>query len=137
MGGSPKKSELEKRLSGSDRPDSKAGPIPFTALEVLPKPPDWLSNHFALQEWNRLGALLVEQRLLTEAGLSAFGNLCCIHGDILQLRVAGCTPKGSLLSVYRSLTKDFGLTPNAPLPVKLGSHAASANRFTQHGTRPA
>lgn len=92
----------------------------------------------AVKEWQRLAPILVANKLLTEAGLSAFGMLCSLHGKLVQLFAAGESPNASMVASYRNLVNDFGLTPVAQGKVKpSGADSAPGNRFASNGRRGA
>lgn len=100
-----------KLLTGTFRPD-RAAPTGanLPPLTETPPPPDWLPNAHAVREWKRLVPFLIGARLLTETALSALGHLCALHGKLVQLWSAGETPTGHLVSQYRLLAADFGLS---------------------------
>lgn len=125
-----------KLLSGTDQPCRRdEGGAEYEPLEQIPEPPDWLPNAHAVKEYNRLGPVLHKNRLLTEAGVMAFAHLCAIHGKIVQLYAAGESPTGHLLSQYRNLINDFGLTPVAQGKVRPTEAKAKGNKFAGNGRR--
>lgn len=139
MSGPPRKPLALKLISGTDRRDRRAPApmIPLPAVDAVPEPPDWLPNAYAVAEWHRVAPILVANRLLTEAGLSALGMLCSLHGKIVQLYSAGASPSGHMLAQWRNLSNDFGLTPGSRVrPVAAPAPGAPANRFAQRGKRP-
>ena len=91
----------------------------------------------AVKEWDRLAAILAANRLLTEASLSALGQMCALHGKIVQLYAAGESPNASLIAQYRALANDFGLTPVAQGKVRPHGEAPAKNEFSNNGKRPA
>lgn len=126
-----------KVVAGTDRPDRDAEPtIEHEPVSALPDPPDWLPNAHAVKEWQRLGPILVNVGLLTDAGLSAFGTLCALHGKLVQLWAAGESPTGHMLAQYRALINDFGLTPVAQGKVKTAEPEKKGNKFADNGRRP-
>ena len=136
MPGPGKKPTSLKVVAGTDRPDRRnESSAELPAVSELPRAPSWLSNAHAKKEWDRLGPILVANGLLTEAGLSAFGVMCSLHGKIIQLFAAGETPVASMVSQYRNLVNDFGLTPVAQGKVKPTSDAKKENRFSRNGRR--
>src|SRR5690606_25689481 len=119
MPGPGKKPRALKVVAGTDRADRaqvEAGELPLTA--EIPSAPDWLPNAHAVKEWERLAPILHAVGLLTNAGLSALGMLCALHGKLVQLWSAGESPTGHMLAQYRALVNDFGLTPVAQGKVK-------------------
>ena len=125
-----------KVLSGTVQPCRDAGPvIDLPLVDGVPHAPDWLPNSHAMREFDRLAPILVANRLLTEAGLMALAHLCALHGKIVQLYAAGESPTGHLISQYRNLINDFGLTPVAQGKVKAGGEAPKGNKFANNGNR--
>ena len=133
----PRKPRALKVVAGTDQPCRDiASPAEIPALDAIPKPPDWLPNAHAVKEWKRLAPILVANRLLTEGGLSALGQLCALHGKVVQLYAAGEAPVASMVAQLRNLINDFGLTPVAQGKVKPVGDAPAKNAFTQNGRRP-
>lgn len=129
----PRRSATVKAISGSREPTLPTL-SPLAPLEAPPEPPDWLPNAHALKEWKRLAPILVLNKRLTEAGLSALGMLCSMHGQIVQTYAAGQSPTASLMTQYRNLLGDFGVTGAAA-----GAGAGQTpptNPFAKHGRRP-
>lgn len=107
MPGPGKKSASLKILSGTDQPCRRTGDVVALPLaESVPLAPDWLPNAHAVKEWDRLAPILHRVGLLTEAGLSALGTLCALHGKLVQLWAAGEAPTGHMLAQYRNLVND-------------------------------
>jgi hypothetical protein len=126
----PRKPGHLKVIAGTDQPCRRETiEIDYPPLEQCPDPPDWLPNSHALKEWNRLGRILTANKLLNDANLAAFGQLCALHGKLTQLWAAGETPTGHLLAQYRNLINDFGLTPVARGRVKAAPEGKGANKF--------
>lgn len=135
----PRKPSSLKVIAGTDQP-CRALPKDAAALPVIsdvPAAPDWLPNAHAVREWERLTPILVANKLLTEAGLSALGMLCALHGKLVQLWAAGEAPVASMVAQYRSLINDFGLTPVAQGKVRPVASEAQANPFAKNGKRGA
>jgi phage terminase small subunit len=139
MPGPGKKPATLKAVSGTTRPDRpQASMTELPLIAETPQPPDWLPNGHAVKEWERLAPILVANKLLTEAGLSAFGMLCALHGKLVQLWAAGEAPVASMVAQYRNLINDFGLTPVAQGKVKqVGSDEPTGNKFAGNGKRAA
>lgn len=138
MPGPSKKPRSLKVVAGTERKDRDQPPaVDLPAISAVPMPPDWLPNAHAIKEWNRLAPILVANKLLTEAGLSAFGMLCALHGKLVQLWSAGEAPVASMVSQYRNLINDFGLTPVAQGKVKPVGETPAANKFSGNGKRAA
>jgi phage terminase small subunit len=103
----------------------------------VPSAPDWLPNAHAVKEWNRLAPILTANKLLTEAGLSALGQMCALHGKLVQLWSAGEAPVASMMTQYRNLANDFGLTPASLGKVKPVAETETGNKFAKNGKRSA
>ena len=128
----PRKPTSLKVVAGTDRPCRRpeSAPVEIPALDHIPDPPDWLPNAHAVKEWQRLAPILTANKLLTEAGLSALGQLCALHGKVVQLYAAGEAPVASMVAQLRGLMNDFGLTPVAQGKVKAGGDETKAgNKF--------
>jgi phage terminase small subunit len=121
-----------KLLSGTARADRTApDPSPLPALDNVPPAPDWLPNAHAANEWRRLAPVLMANKLLTTANIGAFGQLCAVHGRLVALWAASETPRAALISIYRGLLADLGLSA-MPAP----SNINPANRFANNGRKP-
>ena len=138
MPGPGKKPASLKAIAGTERAD-RATPdgVRLPPLSEAPAPPDWLPNVHAVGEWNRLAPLLVANGLLTEGGLSALGNLCALHGKMVQLWAAGESPTANMIGQYRGWVNDFGLTPVAQGKVKPVTDKSESNPFARNGQRAA
>lgn len=137
MPGPGKKPSTLKIIAGTQRKDRmpESG-IDLPALDAVPEPPDWLPNAHAVKEWQRLAPILVANKLLTEGGLSALGQLCALHGNVVQMYAAGISPVASMIAQLRNLTNDFGLTPVAQGKVKPVGEGPAKNAFSKNGQRP-
>ena len=128
----PRKPTSLKVVAGTDQPCRRpeSAPVEMPALDHIPDSPDWLPNAHAVKEWQRLAPILTANKLLTEAGLSALGQLCALHGKVVQLYAAGEAPVASMVAQLRGLMNDFGLTPVAQGKVKAGGDETKAgNKF--------
>lgn len=138
MPGPGKKPARLKVVAGTERKDRAIAPsVELPTVSQVPPHPDWLPNAHAIKEWERLAPILVANKLLTEAGLSALGMLCALHGKLVQLWSAGEAPVASMVSQYRNLINDFGLTPVAQGKVKPVGAEPEGNRFAKNGKRSA
>ena len=127
-----------KAIAGTIQPCRDIPQVELPVIAEIPPAPDWLPNAHAIREWDRLAPILVANKLLTQAGLSAFGLLCAQHGKMVQLFLAGESPNAAMLASYRNLINDFGLTPVAQGKVKLGAPAQEkGNAFANNGQRRA
>ncbi len=113
----PRNATSVSKLRGSNNPtrDKYRAQEDVIAEELpeIPDPPDWLPNAFAVKEWKRLAPVLTELGLLNHANVNAFGALCAVQGKLMHVFSLGESPNAQLLSQYRSLINDFGLTPAA------------------------
>lgn len=138
MPGPGKKPAGLKVVAGTQRKDrEQPPPVDLPTIGEVPAAPDWLPNAHAIKEWDRLAPILVANKLLTEGGLSAFGMLCSLHGKLVQLWAAGEAPVASMVSQYRNLINDFGLTPVAQGKVKAVGDGPKENPFARNGKRTA
>lgn len=135
MPGPGKKPAGLKVVAGTSRKDREVDSVELPVIESVPAAPDWLPNAHAVKEWDRLAPILVANKLLTEAGTSALAHLCALHGKIVQLYAAGEAPVASMVSQYRNLINDFGLTPVAQGKVKSVGDKPESNQFARNGKR--
>jgi len=138
MPGPGKKPKHLKVVAGTSRKDRE--PEAFVDLPVIdeaPEPPDWLLNAHAVNEWKRLARILTANKILTEAGLSALGQVCNLHGEIVRQTSVGMMPPAHLFAQYRAMANDFGLTPVAQGKVKpSGEKEKPGGRFAGIGKKP-
>jgi phage terminase small subunit len=126
----PRKPDKLKALAGTDQAcRALLDAIELPLADELPPPPEWLKNPHSRAEWERLGSILFANKLLTEAGLSSFAQLCALHGAVVQLYDAGMTPHASMISQLRGLMNDFGLTPVAQGKVRPSGDEKGGNKF--------
>jgi hypothetical protein len=138
MPGPGKKPASLKAVAGTERKDRENIPlVEYETIDYVPPAPDWLPNHHAVTEWNRLAPFLARYKLLTEGGLAALGMLCSLHGKCVQLFQAGECPNASMVGAYRNLINDFGLTPVAQGKVKSVQPEETGNKFKNNGKRAA
>ncbi len=135
--GNPRKPTSLKVVAGTDRPDREPQQaVDLPLVSAVPSPPDWLPNAHATKEWERLAPILHANKLLTEAGLSALGQLCALHGNTVQMYAAGLAPVASMVSQLRGFLNDFGLTPVAQGKVRpSGDAEKSGNAFGNNGAK--
>lgn len=132
----PKKPRALKVVAGTIKPSrDEKQEVELPALVDVPEPPDWLPNAHAVKEWKRLAPILVANKLLTEVGMSPLGNLCALHGKMVQLWAAGEAPVASMVAQYRNLINDFGMTPVSQGKVKAVGEEPAGNKFAQRGKR--
>ena len=132
----PRKPDKIKALQGTEQAcRALLDTLELPLADELPPPPEWLKNAHARAEWERLGTILFQNKLLTEAGMSAFAQLCAVHGAIVQLYDAGLSPHASMLTQLRGLMNDFGLTPVAQGKVRPSGEGEKGNKFGGNGKR--
>lgn len=124
----PAKANHLKVIGGSREPLTEPG-IELPELDELPEAPDWLARGAAVDEWNRLGPVMVANRLLTSGNVMAFAHLCALHGSLVGRYMADEHPSGHTYAQYRNLVNDFGLTPVAQGKVKPRVEAKKSNPF--------
>jgi len=129
---SPKPASL-KAIAGTNRKDREViDAVELPLIDKVPCAPDWLPNAHAVKEWDRLAPILHANNLLTQAGVSALGALCSLHGKIVQLFAAGECPTANMLGQYRALINDFGLTPVAQGRIKQSVSEKKTNKFANN-----
>lgn len=131
----PTKPDNVKYLCGSRQPKA-ADPVDMPLVDKVPTAPNWLPNAHAKKEFQRLAAILHANRLLTEASVMPLAHLCAVYGKLVQLWSAGEAPSGHMLSQYRNMINDFGLTPVSQSKVRPGAGAGTGgNKFAGNGKR--
>lgn len=129
----PRKPHNLKVIAGTDQPCRDAAPaVDLPLVDEVPAAPDWLPNAHAIKEWQRLAPILHANRLLTEASLSTLGQLCALHGKVVQLYAAGECPHASMVAQLRGLSNDFGLTPVAQGKVRPSGEEKGGNKFASN-----
>jgi len=131
----PRKPTNLKVLAGTSRADRDGNVVDLPLVDDVPAAPTWLPNAHAKKEFQRLAPILHANRLLTEAGIMALAHMCALHGKIVQLYAAGEAPTGHMLSQYRNLINDFGLTPAAQGKVTAAGERSKGNRFKDGGPK--
>jgi phage terminase small subunit len=128
-----------KIVAGTNRPDRDTETVvDLPLITDIPEAPNWLPNAHAVAEFDRLAAILVANKLLTEAGVMPLAHMCAAHGKIVQLYAAGEGPTASQQGTLRVMCNDFGLTPVSQGKVKSGGEGEKAgNRFARNGKKPA
>lgn len=97
----------EKKLRG--RPAGGSG----LAGELVrdPKAPEWLTDAVALGYFRRRAAELAEAGVLATSDIDQLAHLASIHAALVRTWNSGETPKASLVTQFRLLATEFGLTP--------------------------
>lgn len=105
------------------------GNVRARPLRAIPKPPAWMKNKWALEEWDEIAPELVENRLLTKASLRAFVFMISLCGEI----IAEFEKKGKFnvayLVQYRLLLNEFGLTPCSQMRAHVAPETENENPF--------
>ena len=123
-----RKSDHLKLLAGTSRYDRAAPTTPvLPVLDVVPNPPAWLVNLEAVREWHRLAGVLTANKLLHAGNLSLFGQMCALHGYLVQAWATGEPPTAALISTHRATCVALGL-----LGMGLPKAAGTLNKFSTH-----
>ena len=137
MSGPSKTHPHLKAIAGTSRADREAPEsVALPSIEAVPKPVDWLPNAHAVKEWERLAPILVANKILSEADLSAFGHMCALHGKMVQLWAAGEAPTGHMVAQYNALAGAFGLSPAWRSKVKPSGNKDEGNKFSAFKKSP-
>ena len=136
-----------KVLQGTARVDRPApAPLEQPTYRQLPDAPGFLDAH-GVRYFTEMGEILIANRLLTALSYGPFCVLCALHQKLTVLLSAGELPPGGVLSQYRMLCCEFGMTPASqtrvgPMvgnPLKPGQGGgdppAPGNRFAQNGAQ--
>lgn len=141
--GRPKKPRHLKAIAGTlqkcrDGETPKGEQPALGRVEFAQAAPDWLSTTFARKEWDRLQPMLVGAGVLAPADLGPLGVLCEIYGQIVDAGTRRNPITASLVSQYRGLCSEFGITPVSRQRVRGGDVPSTpANRFGTIGRKPA
>lgn len=105
-------------------------------VEALPPPPDWLGEYGA-KEWDRVGPILVQLRLLTDSDLLTFAAYCAnvqlMIESMIDIEKNGTTILGArgevrnpalasfaqAVTALRALACEFGMTPSSRARMRL------------------
>ena len=129
MAGPGKKPQSLKKVAGTERPDRDSTPtIQGQSCETVPPPPAWLRPH-AAADWEYLAPLLQANGLLFKTNLKPLAILCALGGQIQDSYEQGEPPQAFLVSQYRALFNDFGMTPVAMGRIKPIGSQESGNPF--------
>lgn len=128
----------EMRGNPSKRPLNKSEPKPAPVF-ILPEPPEHLGD-YGMKEWSRVGPILMQNNLLTEADLSIF-EAYCMNVQILVISAQsidedGLTVRGErgghvrnpalaafgqASTAIRAFAAEFGMSPSSRSRIKLPS----------------
>lgn len=138
--GNPRTPSHLSAIQGSARPGREQAyaenpALEFEKLTELPPAPNWMPNAYAVEEYNRCGALLLANRLLTQGSITTLATYAATHGKIAGLFLAGETPKATLIGQFLQLAGSLGLTPKAASQMRIGAPAAEKkpNAFASNG----
>lgn len=138
MPGPTRSSAALRELAGTNRPDRDPvdTPSPGQIITLMPPSPVWMLDRWALDEWRRLGPILLRAGLLTQGNIHAFAQLCATHGALASTYERGGVPVASSVSQYIKLVGEFGLTPASARRVTAPDPAGNkGNRFGGNGKR--
>jgi phage terminase small subunit len=131
--GPAKRPTYLKVLSGTAPLDAPPDAPPVAqdrALTALPAPPDWLPNEVARQEWQKVGAALVDRGMVDDTRLMTLGIYCALTGRITQKFQAGETPAAHLVAQHSKLAKELGIL-GAPKGTDDTPSPASSSRLAR------
>lgn len=125
-----------KSLQGTSRPD-RTQPTgvseEFEPVALMPPPPAWMTDAWALDEWHKLGPILLRVGLLTKGTLNGFAQLCSLHGELATGYQNKQSPQGTTLNAYIKLITEFGLTPAAAGKISHPDPVQQGNKFRNNG----
>ena len=134
--GAKPQSQKQKEAKGERRPSQRTVTVvEFPKVKVMPDPPDWM-NEDGKQMWLELGPQLVAQRVLTDADLYAFAELCFIRGELIDKHRRRIEPTAAERSVFQRHCAEFGLTPTSRTRVG-GNSDNTKNPFNRNGPQTA
>jgi P27 family predicted phage terminase small subunit len=105
-------------------------------VNELPPPPEWMGD-YGVKEWERVGPVLVELRLLSDADLLAFAAYCAnvdlMIESMIDIQKNGTTIMGArgevrnpalasfaqAVTALRALACEFGMTPSSRARMRL------------------
>jgi phage terminase small subunit len=101
-----------KALRGTVRPDRTVASVSslLPKMDVVPSPPDWMTDPAAVREWSELAPQLVACGVLRVTMVSSLAHLCQLHAALLAGYRSGEEPKAALFTAYTRLAGLFGLT---------------------------
>lgn len=101
-----------KVLQGTDQPSRMSGKVEgVEVFDELPEPPAWIGGGAANAEYHRLGKVLIANKILTNTSTGGFLLLCALHGQIVSNMEQGLGLDTKLITQYRALITEYGLTP--------------------------
>ena len=92
--------------------------------------PAWMQDEAAIAEFKRLAAVLTANKMLTGGNVQILAHLAMLHARVTASWTEGGTPSAALLTVYRRLAGDLGLTA-LPMPTP----TSKPNRFFELAAR--
>lgn len=146
------KSKAEKEKTGASKRRQTRDLVKIDPLE--PDRPPFLTNEYAIKEWERLVPILAKAKMLTPLDGVALGMLCQTYATIQEcievLAEKGPTfrspnghicqrPEVKILSdmqdQYLKLSKEFGLTPKARSTMKVEASGGGGGDTTRGKTQ--
>jgi phage terminase small subunit len=113
------KNVVEMRGNPGKRAINHAEPNPVPMDGTL-NPPRKLKEE-ARKEWNRVIGFLAANGILGSESLSLLATYCNIHAKIVELEAANMMADAALLTQYRLMAGEFGLTPSGRAKLKTGN----------------
>jgi phage terminase small subunit len=86
-------------------------------VDGVPEPPRKLKAE-AKREWDRVASYLSQSRVLACQELSILATYCVLHAHIVRCEQRNELPTAAVLTQYRMLASEFGLTPTSRTRVK-------------------
>lgn len=135
----PRRKETDnvRKLRGTDRPCRAIGEnVEYESLTEMPEPFDWMNNH-AVTHWYEVGNLLISKKVITEADLPSFADLCMLQAKIIQASIGGVDLPVSVFAQVRQYQAEFGMTPASRAKIKVGDNGSTGNQFARNGKKNA
>ena len=89
-------------------------------VDGLPQPPKWLKGE-AKREWNRVLPYLTGTKVLAKLDTGPLATYCLLHAEVVKAARKGEIPTAAVISQYRSLAGEFGMTPSSRSRIKVGN----------------
>lgn len=110
---------VELRGNPGKRAINTAEPVP-NALSGIPDPPRDLKPE-GFKEWNRIIGFLVNNGIAGAESLSLVATYCNLHAHVVRLEELGAPIDAAMLTQYRLMASEFGLTPAGRAKLKTGN----------------
>jgi phage terminase small subunit len=126
----PRKPDELKVIEGTFRPDRANPERPvLPKLESLPDAPEWLGVH-GIVAYYEYGPILIAYGVLNIGDILPFQQFCALHNELVASYSAGKMPNGNIISQFRQLSMEFGMTPASRSKVRANVPEKPANKFT-------